>query len=178
MTFRTGDKEIRRLLILKFAIASGLIVSMTGCSAEKLGLPRTALSAVSPDGRYVALVRNHPSIDPPRQSLWVGKRDGTLQNIKQLGEDTSWSNLAVWSSDNSTVAFLVQDAQLVTVDAASKTIASEHWLTSNDDYPPAKMVKDLSLSADGRTAHFRECARNSHQDDRNKCSPPTTRTVR
>ena len=168
---------------LKVASASALALSVIGCSGEKLGFPRTPVSAASPDGRYVAVVRNHPSIDPPNQRLWVGDRDGALQRLKQLGEDVAWSNLLVWSADSSTVSFLVQDAELVTVDARSRQIISEHRLADSEaGYPTALMVKDLSLSSDGRHARFRQCRRpDSRSDfvhDAVDCGPLATKAIR
>ncbi|HUP40426.1 MAG TPA: hypothetical protein VM115_09930 [Vicinamibacterales bacterium] len=65
-----------------------------------------------------------------------------------------------WSSDNSTVGFLIQDARLITVDAASQQIVSEKWLTPwKGEYPPYQMVVDLSLDTRGAAARFRVCDR-------------------
>lgn len=160
---------------------AAMVLTAAGCSAPKLGFPRTAVSAVSPDGRYLALVRNHPSFDPPHQSLWVGERHGALEKVKQLGEDVAWCDVVVWSADSSTVSFVVMDAELVTVDARSRQIVTEQRLVDASDYPSAKMVKGLSLSRDGRNALFRECGRDSPRaDDRHvsDCSAPMTKAIR
>ena len=124
-----------------------------------LGLPRVPLSVMSPDGAAEAFVRNHPNIDPPSQSVWlrVGSTTRLLQN---LGPDSDWCNTIVWSGDSSTVGYLVQDARLLTADRASGRIVSEKWLTDwRGEYPPYRVVLDLTLSADGREARFRDCAR-------------------
>jgi hypothetical protein len=122
-------------------------------------------------------------IDPPSQSIWLGERDGRLEKLKQLGEDVDWCNTIVWSADSSTVAYLIQDARLVTVNARSRQIVSEHWLTDpKTGYPTAIMVKNLSLSADGHRAIFRECHRDTSSGGyvhaANECSEPVTRTIR
>ena len=54
-----------------------LWVVCSACSAKQLGLPRVALAVEAPGGEVTALVRNHPEIDPPNQSLWLRRADGT-----------------------------------------------------------------------------------------------------
>ena len=151
-------------------------LSACSCSALQLGFPRVPVSASSPDGRYVAIVRNHPDIDPPSQTIWVGPGGGSLRQIQKLGPDSDWCDLITWSADSSTVAFLVQDARLITVDAASQRIVSERWLTPwKGEYPPYQMVVNLSLSAAGGRAQFRTCNRNMNQPgyvhDPSDCGP-------
>lgn len=133
---------------------------IAGCSAQQLGFPRMPIQATSPDGTRVAFVRNYPDIDPPSQSIWVNDRGKDAQLIKRLGPDSDWCNTIVWSPDSSTVAFLIQDARLITVDAASLRIVSDQWLTSwKGEYPPHDMVTELTLDAPGLAARFRICDR-------------------
>jgi hypothetical protein len=118
------------------------------------------VSAASPDGRHVALVRNHPDIDPPHQSIWLRSPATPLHQIKQLAPDLDWCNAIAWSADSSTVAYLVQDARLITVDARLQQIVSDQWLTPRlGDYPPSRMVVELTLTGDGTGARFRMCKR-------------------
>jgi hypothetical protein len=112
------------------------------------------LVVVSPDGKHTARVRNEWSIDPPNQSLQV---DEVL--VAELGEDSDWCNTVVWSGDGSVAAFLVQDAKLIAVDAATHSILSTQWLVEQDGYPTSREVRALQLSEDGRTASFRSCGR-------------------
>ena len=136
------------------------VVAMAGCTATQLGFPRTPLEATSPDGKRVAFVRNHPDIDPPSQSIWVNEPGKGALLIRRLGPDSDWCNIIVWSADSSTVAFLIQDAHLVTVDAASQQIVSDTWLTPwKGEYPPYQMVVDLTLDGHGAEASFRVCDR-------------------
>jgi hypothetical protein len=131
----------------------------TGCDKELLGLPRVPLSVMSPDGSAEAFVRNHPNIDPPSQSVWL-RVGNSSKRLRNLGPDSDWCNTIVWSGDGSTVAYLVQDARLLTTDRASGQIVSERWLTEwKGEYPPYRVVLDLTLSADGKEARFRDCAR-------------------
>ena len=136
------------------------IVLLGACSQQQLGFPQTPVAAVSPDGRSIAFVRNHASIDPPAQSLWIGPVDGPATKLRTLGPDSGWCNLIVWSQDSSTVSFLVQDARLVTVDALTGRITSEKWLTAwKGEYPPYRIVRNLALTASGRQALYQDCER-------------------
>ena len=146
--------------VLGLFVAIGFAAAGAACSRSQLGLPRMPLSLVSPDGRFVAFVRNHPDIDPPSQSIWVGPVNGGATMVKRLGADMDWCNTIVWSADSSTVSFLVQDAKLVTADARQVRMISEQWLTDwKGEYPPARMAQQLSLSARGHTVNFRDCRR-------------------
>lgn len=132
---------------------------VAACNAEQLGLPRYALIAGSPDGAARAFVRNHPGIDPPTQSIWIAEGDAETR-LARLGPDSDWCNTVVWSADGSTVAFLIQDARLITADRASRRIVSEKWLTEwKGEYPPYRAVVGLTLSPDGREARYTDCAR-------------------
>lgn len=142
------------------AIVLAVTTSTAGCSVQQLGFPSTPVSAPSPDGRYVAFVRNHPDIDPPSQSIWVGERSGAATQVARLGPDSDWCNTIVWSPDSTTVGFLIQDARLVTVDARSQQIVSNQWLTPwKGEYPPYQMAVELTLDARGSDARFRVCDR-------------------
>lgn len=150
-------------------LAHGLLLSwsmvllcvLCGCRARNLGLPRVALSESSPDGEAVAFVRNHMSIDPPAQSIWL--LEGTKYiKLRRLAEDIDWCNVIRWSADGSTVVFLIQDARLLVVDRASARIVGDTWLTEDDDYPTRRMAANLRVSPDGRNVEFGDCARSRH----------------
>jgi hypothetical protein len=58
------------------------------------------------------------------------------------------------------VSYLVQDARLITVDAHSARIISEKWLTDwKGEYPPYRIVRNLTLATDGHEALFQDCQR-------------------
>jgi hypothetical protein len=147
----------RRLAHLTALIVGALILAS---SCTELGLPRTSVAVASPDRRFVAFVRNHPSIDPPDQSVWLTDRSGTTSMLRRLGADTEWCNRIVWSADSATVGFLVMNARLDTYDVETRRLRTSVWLNGNaGEYPPTGTVTDLSLSPDGRTASFTTCAR-------------------
>lgn len=151
------DSYRRRSVCLVLSLC---VAALTGCSRQQLGLPRIEVRAVSPDGERSAFVKNHPSIDPPSQSLWLRKDDGEEVRVRRLGEDIAWCNTIAWSGDSSRVAFLVMDAYLILVDGGSTDVISERWLIDRlGSYPPHEMVRGLRLSADGVAATFRRCER-------------------
>ena len=163
-------------------VAAALVTSCSCISAAQWGFPRVPVSAVSPDGRFVALVRNHPDLDPPNQSIWIGRTNAQAEQVQQLGPDSDWCSVIVWSADSTTAAYLIQDARLITIDADSQRILSDTWLTPQDGYPTTRMVEDLSLSANGAQARFRTCDRNvvraSKGVDRTGCSATQMITLR
>ena len=158
-------------------------VAASACnSALQWGIPRVPVSATSPDGGYIAFVRNQPNIDPPSQSLWVGRSESGPHKIQDLGPDSDWCNVIAWSGDSTTVSYLIQDARLITIDAASQRIVSERWLTPQDGYPTSRMAVDVSLSHDGRRVRFRECDRKvgrpGYVHDPTDCGPLQSADIR
>jgi hypothetical protein len=150
-------QSVRGITIVLF-----LVISTLGCSKRQLGLPRVPLSSTSPDGRFVAQVHNHLSVDPPDQSIWIGSPHGTLRQIEHLGPDSDWCNTIVWSADSSTVAYLIQDARLRVVRAGSSATVFNNWIVERrGEYPPQLQVKDLTLSPDGKEATYRACQRSN-----------------
>lgn len=149
-----------------------LLGVLAGCTkANQWGLPRVAAVVVSPDGRLRAEVRNHPSIDPPKQSLWLVETETDRRyRLARLGEDTGWCQSISWSGDSSKVAFVLQDAYLALYDAASHQRLAEVWLVENNAYPTSREIVDLRLNSDGSQAEYRTCRR----QDRRDCSEPKT----
>jgi hypothetical protein len=148
------------------AAISGLLVflatglGVTGaCSRAQLGLPRVAAAAASPNGRYRAFVRNHPNVDPPAQSLWLSSDAGGGTQLRALSDDQDWCRVIAWAGDSQSVAFLVQDARLIVVDAATRRTREDRWLVAQDGYPTSQMVTALALSHDGMSVRFKECRR-------------------
>jgi hypothetical protein len=114
---------------------------------------------MSPDGAFRVSVRNHRSFDPPDRSLWLQPRAGEDRLIRRLGGDGDWCRTIVWSADSSTVAFLVQDARIVVVHAATGMVLAEHWLVDPNGNPTERTARSLRLSPDGRHASYRDCRR-------------------
>jgi hypothetical protein len=106
-----------------------LPVLALGCSERDLGLPSIQVSATSPNGRFVAYVRNHPSFDPPDQTLWIRDQYGNETKIAKLGEDSQWCNRIQWLEDSSTATFVVEgtaySVKNVAVDARTRRVIPE-----------------------------------------------------
>jgi len=151
--------EVRRGLVLVFAVAT------FACDAAQLGWPRIPVSVPSPDGRFVAFVRNHPNVDPPDQSLWLQTSNGAATELARLAPDADWCDLIAWSSDSQRVAFLVSDAIVYVYDSQSSArvfagfVGRRSW-----DQPPRYAVRDLALSDDGTSVTFRECEHSWQRD--------------
>jgi hypothetical protein len=145
-------RQVRLGLVLVFAVAT------FACDATQLGWPRIPFRVPSPDGRVVAFVRNHPSVDPPDQSLWLQSSKGRATELARLAPDAEWCNLIVWSADSRRVAFLVSDAILYVYDGQSQgKVFSGFVGRCSWAQPPRYALRDLTLSSDGASVTFREC---------------------
>ncbi len=164
---------------MKGSLVAAAVVSavmVLGCSGSQLGFPRVPVRAVSPDGRHVAFVRNHPSVDPPDQTLWLGDANGDAKEVARLAPDAMWSDRIVWSADSRRVAFVVADAIVHLYDAGSKTsvfvgfVGRRSW-----DTPPRYVLRDVTLSADGASISFIECERTFRPVEQARQNPRGTR---
>jgi hypothetical protein len=176
LAYQAGNLMRAHLVLLVCAGATA------GCvTAEQWGLPHEPLSVRSPDQHLTAYVHNHASFDPPDQSIGVRDAAGRETDVLRLGPDSNWCDLAVWSGDSSTVAFLVQNARLVVVDARSARVMTQVWLVPQDSYPTTHVATDLALSSDGRSVTFRSCERSTwiepYRYQRGPCSNLQTRDV-
>ncbi|HPS78558.1 MAG TPA: hypothetical protein PLS53_10430 [Thermoanaerobaculaceae bacterium] len=135
-------------------------LSVAGCKPITLGLPRVHVSATSPDGRFTATVRNHPAIDPPDQSLWLGPTGGSARMLCRLSADQDWCDTIVWARDGSLVGFLIQDARLLVACPSTGQVVFDTWLVDRSDgYPPARKVAEVGFLPDGSGVAFRPCPR-------------------
>ena len=161
---------MRRVAILTTSGFLAMLMCCAACTRQQLGLPRVEVEASSPGGRHLAWVKNHLSIDPPAQSLWIrdlGSEEA--RRVLMLGEDVDWCDTIVWSQDGERVVFLVQDARAVVYDPAIGEITFDAWLVPRDGYPTTRCVRDLGFGASDETLVFRECRRKSGD-----CSAPLT----
>jgi hypothetical protein len=68
--------------------------------------PDVEISVPSPDGAFIAYVVNHPSVDPPNQSLYIERGDKIHFNcIAKLPEDVDSIQEIRWSADSAIVVF-------------------------------------------------------------------------
>ncbi|MGV8039238.1 MAG: hypothetical protein AB2L07_03905 [Thermoanaerobaculaceae bacterium] len=138
-------------------LASCLLL-LTACDPATLGIPRVHATATSPDGRHVATVRNHPTIDPPNQSLWLDSDGGPARMVLRLSADQDWCDTIVWAPDSSLVGFLIQDARLVVARPTTGQVVVDAWLVDSPGaYPPPQRAAELEFLPDGSGVSFRPC---------------------
>ena len=149
-----------RKILLTAGLATACLLS-AGCTAKDFGFPRVQVEATSPSGSQVAYVRNHPSIDPPNQSLWMKDLGtGKRTKLRKLGEDADWCNAISWSGGGDTVAFLIQDAWVAVYDKAGNEVAVGN-LVQRGGYPTTTEARELEFNDDASGLRFTECHRRS-----------------
>jgi hypothetical protein len=132
----------------------------SGCKAARDFLPRTHTTAPSPDGRYVAAVRQFFNIDPPDDHLYLGPRAGPARRVMDLGGDIDWCQTIVWSPDSRRVGFLIRDQRLAVFDSASaELVALLVLVDSGGAYPGANEARDVAFDATGDAVSFTRAAR-------------------
>ena len=142
------------------AVSIVAILTAVACSRQQWGFPRMAVRAASPDGRFLAFVRNHPTVDPPDQSLWLQATEGQATRVALVPPDALWCDRIAWSADSRRVAFVIADAIVQVYDAPTRTRAFSGFVGRRSwDTPPSYVLRDVSLSTDGRAITFRECER-------------------
>lgn len=135
-----------------------LAFALAGCEPATLGFPRVHASAASPDGRFVAAVRNHPTLDPPDQSLWLEPVGGPARQVLRLSADQDWCDTIVWAPDSTLVGFLIQEARLVVVRPESGQVVLDAWLVERSgSYPPLQKATDLAFLPDLTGVVFCPC---------------------
>ena len=140
-------------LILALAMAV-----LAGCG------PAVVLDLPSPDGKRIAEVHSHWSIDPPAQSLWLRlSREGESWKLANLEPDVDWCNEIVWSPDSSRVGFLIRGARLDVYDARKGDRLESITLVEPDGYPGSREARAVRFLEDGSGVRFRECVRGGNR---------------
>lgn len=104
---------------------AALAVSLL-CAACIIEKPRVELTIPSPDRRFVVELHNEPSIDPPQQSLRIGRSGGVLHRVRTVSSDgPRWRGPSAWSEDSRRFAFAVADRNVYVVDAETGGIVME-----------------------------------------------------
>ena len=93
-----------------FTPAGQLARALPPYLASGLRGPQVVESVFSPDMAYEAYVVEHPSIDPPNQTLFIQTRDERhFVVVAQLGEDVDSIRQVHWSPDGSMVIFVTRN---------------------------------------------------------------------
>jgi hypothetical protein len=139
-----------RLLALAFPIV--LAVSSGECVVSHV-LPKTLATAVSPDGRYTAIVRRSFSIDPPDDHLFIATRGQSERNVMNLGADMDWCQTVVWSPDSRRVGFAINDEQFVIFEPETGALEARLVLTGDSCCGGAPHeARNIAFNADGKEA--------------------------
>lgn len=137
---------------------AALLTLAAGCTRGNFGLPQVALAVDSPDGGYRATVRNHISLDPPRQSLWLEQVGGGKIWLRNLAEDQDGCDQAIWTSDGRHVAFVVQGLEVLLYSVPDGDLVQRTELAPHTPGSPSLRAFDLRLSEDGSVLTFRLCS--------------------
>jgi hypothetical protein len=142
---------------LKNALA---VLAVTGAAASCwYGRGKVALEEAAPVGGGLAQVRDHMSIDPPRQTLWISDSGpASLKRVFKLGEDTHGCSRIVWRPDGRRVGFLINDVELHLYDLQG-TLTDSLPLVEVGGYPGTREARDLAWQ-DG-VIDYLDCARGS-----------------
>lgn len=126
---------MRNALRSEYGLVVGVVLGMvvSGCEKAQLGIPRVAMTAASPAGEYTAVVRNHPDIDPPSQSLHLVVH-GAPRLVAEFAPDNESCRAIVWARDGSAVAFVVegQARRIVLVDLEGGQAVSAHNVAAGE----------------------------------------------
>lgn len=147
------------MLITRTPLVFTAFLLTSGCTAKQLGLPRTEQAVAAPDSSAWAEVRNHPSFDPPDQSLQIRLHSGEVVRLVRLAPDQDWCNAAVWAPDGSRVAFLVQDATAYVYDLATRRLIATDLVDKGGAYPSENIARELTFSTDGAQLSLLPCKR-------------------
>jgi hypothetical protein len=127
-----------------------------GCIAER---PRVELTIPSPDRRFVVELHNEPTIDPPQQSLRIGRSGGDLHRVKTVSSDgPRWRGPSAWSEDSRRFAFAVVDRDVYVVDAETGAIVAEG---EGPGGGATHEIRSLSFNAAGTVLTVEVCDRQS-----------------
>lgn len=149
--------------------AACALALVAGCSAEDLGYPRVASASQSPNLRYTVEIRNHPTIDPPEQSLWIGETNGRLRYVAGVASDTVWGGPVAWSQDSSLFAFVVA-SKIVVVEPSTGAVRLEQWLIPREDHVSRSRneIRYIGFAQDSSAVVAQICTRQTP-----RCLKPT-----
>jgi len=137
----------RRLgLVLGLA---AVLAAAGGCQLARDLLPRTHTTALSPDGRYTAFVRQGLNPDPPDDHLYLGPTGGSYRRLMDLAPDSDWCRTIAWSADGRRVGFLIRDQRLAIFDAATAEHVAMLQLVTADGYPGSQGARNVTIGPGG-----------------------------
>jgi len=125
---------------------------------EQLGLPRVVTESRSPDGRYLASIRNEPAIDPPNQTLWVTEGNSGKQ-VAHLFPDVEWADQIAWAPDSTHVVFLIEGTKALTYWPGDGRTGLPVALAALREYSYPQPLQIRELRYEGQSVAYLVCER-------------------
>jgi hypothetical protein len=144
------------------ALALGaFVIALVGFAAGwMLGARRTIVTAASPAGDAIAFVSEGRCSTGRCEALRVGRAPSgsSARTLEALTGDEHASEIA-WTPDGGRVAFLVNGYQLRVFDAHTGANLGAVTLVDPDGFPPSRIARGVTFSANGAAVTFDECPR-------------------
>ena len=119
--------------------------------------PHIELTIPSPDKRFVVELHNEPTLDPPQQSMRIGRNGGDLHRVMTVSSDgPRWRGPSAWSPDSRHFAFAVVDRDVYVVDSESGEIVLEG---EGPGGGATHEIRSLSFNAAGTVLTVEVCER-------------------
>ena len=125
-----------------------------------MGARRTLFTTPSPDGRLVAYVTEGRCAEVRCQAFRVAPNqpNASARTIEALTGDEQVTEIA-WTPDSTRVAFVVNGYQLRAFDAQSGRNLGAVSLIDPDGFPPSRIARGVTFSANGAAVTFDDCPR-------------------
>jgi hypothetical protein len=124
-----------------------------------IGGRRTVLSVAAPAGDAVAYVFEARCAAGLCQSLWIGKDMKHATMAEMLSGPSEQAGEITWTPDGSRVAFIVNGYQFRLFDARSGANLGAMSLIDPDGFPPSRIARGVTFSANGAAVTFDDCPR-------------------
>jgi hypothetical protein len=145
-------------------VAAALVAIVIAVSAFSagwmMGARRTLFTTPSPDGGLVAYVTEARCAQVRCQALRIraNTRGGSVTTFEALTGDEEVSDIA-WTPDSTRVGFVVNGYQLRVFDVRSGRNLGAVSLIDPDGFPPSRIARGVTFSANGAAVTFDDCPR-------------------
>jgi len=150
------DPATRRILkVFGFFLWTIAVFGLGEIIGLGLAQKRVECRYESHDGRWLALVRSHFTLTPPRQSFWIRDlRTAEEARFADLGREDGACNGIVWSPESDRVGFLVDGAALMICDPADPASLRRLELLDADERGEGLVARGLVFLPARRSVRF------------------------
>jgi hypothetical protein len=146
--------------VLPAAILAAFVVGAIGFGGGYvLGARRIVRFANAPGHDGVAYVLEGRCAAGTCQSLWIGSSVKTARVVETLSGPSEEAGEIAWTPDGGRVAFIVNGYQLRLFDARTGANLGAMALIDPDGFPPSRIARGVTFSANGAAVTFDDCAR-------------------